>query len=124
MCYSGTPNARFVYFEAFSMLNQSRKTQFENILKSTGNLSAYYKGDAEVYVKSGVLNDGGQIIALTNLSYDQLDQLEIGGVDKVTSVQVLTADGELKDCEFNALEQSIIVSQTLYPVQPMILVIK
>lgn len=121
VCYSGTPNARFVYFEAFSMLNQSRKTQFENILKSTGNLPAYYKGDAEVYVKSGVLKDGGQIVALTNLSYDILEDFKLGGLETATSVKMLTPDGDFVDCDFSILNNTLSINSVLYPLQPLIL---
>ena len=124
VCFSGTPNTNFTYTQAFSFLNQSRKAQFVSILEKTKNLCAYYKGDADVFVKSGKLKGGGQIIVLTNISYDQIDDIELGGIVDITSIKMLTPNGEFVDCEFNVENSTLLLNTTLYPMQPMVLIIK
>lgn len=120
---AGTPDAPFSYLTAFSYLTESRKAQFVSLLKETGNLPIYYDGDSEIYMKTAKMPDGKRFCALFNLSMDMLDELPLATGERVCGVQMLQKDGSFTPAAYERTENGISVKETIYPVDPMILVL-
>ena len=120
---AGTPNTHFSYLTAFSFLTESRKAQFVSLLKETGNLPIYYAGDSEIYMKTAKMPDGNRFCALFNLSMDRLDELPLATDEAVRGVRMLQKDGSYAPLAYEKTENGILLRETLYPVDPMILVL-
>lgn len=101
--FCGTPLARFVYFEAFSFLNESRKAQLIELMKESGNLPIYYPDDAEVYMKAGYMDDR-IFCAFVNIGLDNLDAVTLVCEKTVTKISRIKADGKIEECHFVARE--------------------
>ena len=109
--FCGTPLARFVYFEAFSFLNESRKTQIVEMMRESGNLPIYYPDDAEVYMKAGYLEDK-IFCAFVNIGLDNLDEVTLVCEKTVTKISKIDPDGSYSDCGFTVDENGIITVNT------------
>ena len=70
--FCGTPDMPFRYFTAFSLLNETRKKQFVDILSKNDLLPLYYPEDAELYLRAGRLSDGRLFAAAFNLRVPKL----------------------------------------------------
>lgn len=122
--FAGTPRAKFVYGEAFSFLNESRKLQLITLMKDGAGLPIYYPGDAEVYIKAGYL-DGGIFCAFTNIGLDNLDEVTLTTDRPVTSISRLTPSGALEECEYTCGEDNTVtVNVPANILDPVILLIK
>ena len=109
--FCGTPLARFVYFEAFSFLNESRKAQLVELMKESGNLPIYYPEDAEIYMKAGYLEDK-IFCAFVNIGLDNLDEVTLVCERPVTKITKINSDGSYSDCEFSVDENGKITVNT------------
>jgi hypothetical protein len=122
--FCGTPLARFVYFEAFSFLNESRKAQIVEMMRESGNLPIYYPEDAEVYMKSGYLGDK-IFCAFVNIGLDNLDEITLVCEKPVTKISKINSDGTYSECGFSVDENGKITVNTAAPIlEPALLVIE
>ena len=122
--FCGTPLARFVYFEAFSFLNESRKAQIVEMMRESGNLPIYYPDDAEVYMKSGYLGDK-IFCAFVNIGLDNLDEVTLVCEKPVTKISKINSDGSYSECDFSVDENGKITVNTTAPIlEPALLVIE
>lgn len=122
--FSGTPEAYFVYTEAFSFLNESRKLQMIRLMQTCAELPVYYPGDQEVYIKAADMNDGGLFVAFFNISLDPIDNIELVCDREISSVKILKPDGELEEVSFK-LENGVLIIDADAPIlAPQILMIK
>ena len=124
ICFSGTPKAKYVYFEAFSMLNEERKAEFERLLGESGNLPIMYRGDEEVYLTAGTTDEGEMFTGIFNIGLDPIDEINLRTGMCVTQVRALSPDGKWESAEFSATDGGITVKKPLYTLEPVILLIK
>ena len=122
--FCGTPLARFVYFEAFSFLNESRKAQLVEMMKESGNLPIYYPDDAEVYMKAGYIGDK-IFCAFVNIGLDNLDEVTLICEKPVTRISVMNSDGSYSECGFSLDEKGKITVNTPAAIlDPVLLIIE
>ena len=121
--FSGTPEMPFEYFTAFSLLNETRKKQFIEILEKNDLLPLYYPEDAELYLRAGKLTDGRLFAAAFNLSHDVLEDLPLVVKHNVKSVEMLNENGELVPVEFDVDGDKITVKETVLSMNPIVLIL-
>lgn len=119
--FSGTPDMPFKYFTAFSLLNETRKRQLVDILKRRGNLPLYYTGDAEVYVRAGMLSSSEILVALFNLSQDPLDEITLEVDFAVSRAEILNGQGEREEVDFSIDGRLLTVNRSVEPTTPIVL---
>ncbi len=122
--FAGNPLTQFNYTTAFSFLNESRKAQFVNFLKETGNLPVYYPDDAEVYMRAGYLPDGKLFVAVFNIGLDPLDDLPLKVESKVNNIKMLLPNGNFENVDFTNSNGNITVNTPVNTLAPVILVIE
>ena len=113
----------FKYFSAFSLLNETRKKQFVEILSKNDLLPLYYPEDAELYLRAGRLKDGRLFAAAFNLSQDVLEDLPLVVKCDVNKVEALNENGELVPVEFDKEGEVIRIFETTLPMSPKVLVL-
>lgn len=122
--FCGTPLAKFVYTEAFSFLNESRKAQLVELMRESGNLPLYYPGDAEVYIKAGYFKDG-IFCSFINIGLDNLDEVTLVCDREVTEIKRLMSDGTYTVCSFDKSADGVITVNTPAMIlDPAILILK
>jgi len=121
--FSGTPKADNLYYKGFSFLNPARKKQLTKILNMADSIPVYYPGDAEVYMRGAYMPDGKIFCGIFNLSYDIMDNIVLTVKNEVESVEMLDSNGYMKKCDFEVNDGRIVVNQTAYPLNPVILFI-
>ena len=121
--FSGTPDMPFKYFSAFSLLNETRKKQFVELLTESGNLPVYYPEDAEVYLRAGYIGDE-MMIALFNLSQDVLEDIPLVLESTPSAIEILNERGERCACEFTADGNTVRVAREAGVLEPVIMFIK
>ncbi len=122
--FCGTPLARFVYFEAFSFLNESRKAQLVELMKESGNLPIYYPDDAEVYMKAGYI-DEKIFCAFVNIGLDNLDEITLVSEKAVTKISRIKEDGKMEECNFVVGEdEKIHIDLSAAILDPVLLIIE
>lgn len=121
--YGGTPDAPFIYY-AFSMLGESRKRQFVEILSRRGHLPIYYPEDAEVYLRAGTLPDGERFCAFFNLTLDELEDIPLVCDTPVSQVEYLTPDGNRAPLDFTVENGVVRIQRTVKVLDPVILFLK
>ena len=119
--FAGTPEAVFIYFEAFSFLNETRKLQLVKLLKDTGNLPIYYKGDEEVYLKAGIMKDDSLFCAISNTGFDPIEEITLCVEKNYKKVEKLSCDGKWEECGFEVNGDVITIDVPAYTLQPVIL---
>ncbi len=122
--FGGTPDTHFNYIEAFSMLNESRKRQFIEILSRRGDAPVYDPGDAEVYLRAGRLPDGEYMAALFNLGTDVLEEIRLVCDKPITHVEKLNPDGTRAACSFTVEGDTVCISEELGVLLPAVLFLK
>ena len=122
--FSGTPVAEYNYTDGFGFLQYARKLQLINLLKETGNLPVYYPGDAEVYLRAGIMPDGSLFTVVFDISFDPLEELELVVDREVKQVQTLCADGTYGECAFGQKDDKIIIDIEVQTLLPVVLIIK
>lgn len=121
--FSGTPRTNFTISEAFSFLNETRKEQFIDIFKKTGELFVYFPGDEEVYLRAGFLPDGKIICAVFNLGFDPIEKLSLSISTPFSKIEKLTPDGALQEISFTKNEENFILDTPCNTLDPVILFI-
>ena len=118
--FSGTPDMPFRYFSAFSLLNETRKRQFVEILSRRENLPLYYPEDAEVYIRAGRLASGEILAAVFNLSQDALDELPLVFKYEVHRVEMLDERGEREACDFELSDGILYIKKEFAAMEPRV----
>jgi hypothetical protein len=121
--FSGTPDAPYSYATAYSMLNETRKKQFIDILEKRDNLPVYYPEDAELYLRAGRLEGGEIMAAAFNLSFDALEELPLVIRGNATKIERLNECGERVECAFEVRDGVTYVKESLAAIEPMVLFI-
>ncbi len=121
--FCGTPDMPFKYYSAFSLLNETRKRQFVDILSKNDLLPVYYPEDAELYLRAGRLPSGEIMAAAFNLSQDALDELPLAVSFDVTSVERLNEKGERVACSFEKDGGLIRVNESIASMEPIVLLL-
>lgn len=123
--YCGTPKAEFKYTEGFSFLNETRKTQFVELLKKAGALPVYYTGDNELCLRAAYTKSGELLVYSLILGFDPTDGLDLYLEKTPASISLLQSDGTEKPLEFEALENNIYqINTRTEPMMPCILLIQ
>lgn len=121
ICFCGTPDMPFKYFTAFSLLNETRKKQFIDILSRRNHLPIYYPEDGEVYLRAGYLPNGEIMAAFFNLGFDQLEDVPFVCNREVTKVEKLNPDGTRSACEFTVENGVVRVQEMMNTLMPVVL---
>ncbi len=119
--FAGTPDMPFRYYTAFSMLNETRKKQFAEILAASGHLPVYYPEDVEVYVRAGHLENGEILCALFNISLDELEDIPLVCTTSVHRIEKLNPDGTRSVCIFQQENNTVRIEEKAAPFTPVIL---
>ena len=122
--FSGTPDMPFTYATAFSLLNETRKKQFIDILSRRDNLPLYYPEDAELYLRAGRLPSGEIMAVAFDLSQDALDEIPLVIKGDVTSIERLGELGDRVPCDFDVRDGVTYIKATLAAMEPIVLFIK
>ncbi len=122
--FSGTPDTEFNYYSAFSMLNESRKKQFIDFLTEEGHLPVYYPDDTDMYMRAGMLPSGEMMVAVFNISLDELDDIPLVFEREPSSIEMLGADGERIPLTFRCDDGRVVIDKRLAVLEPAILFIK
>lgn len=123
--YCGTPKAEFKYTEGFAFLNETRKTQFVELLKKANALPVYYPGDNELCLRAAYTKSGELLVYALILGFDPMDGLHLYLEKKPETIALLQSDGTKKELAFEALENSIYkINTRLESMMPCILLIQ
>ena len=122
--FSGTPEARFHYTEAFSFLNESRKLQMINLLSESENLPVYYPDDSEVYLKAANMQDGALFVAFFNISLDPIDEITLVAGREIKSIDTLMPDGKYKSVSFTSNQNKLTLDIPANILTPVILILR
>ncbi len=98
--FSGTPNSVDKSIYGYSFLNSSRKAQFIDILKASNEPLIYFKGEENVYLKTGTLKDGKNLTCAFNLCYDEIENFSLVYPTKPKKVSFVDCDGQIKELNF------------------------
>lgn len=123
--FSGTPRAPFNFRDAFSFLNESRKLQLVEILRTCGHLPLYYPDDAEVYLKAAYTQEGHLFCAFVNIGLDLIDEITLVPDRNITRIKKLLPDGTYADCTFRKEQDGTLVLETpAATLDPVILILE
>ncbi|MBR3804873.1 MAG: hypothetical protein IKJ14_05980 [Clostridia bacterium] len=122
--FAGTPTApRNIHGGAFSFLNETRKRQFIDILKEHGEAQVYYPGDAEVYLKTANMDDGGYFVSFINECADPIENIELIVDKKVKKIYKLNEKGERVKVKFTQKGDLVTLKEPSFVLQPVLLLI-
>ena len=121
--FCGSPDMPFKYYSAFSLLNETRKRQFIEILSKNDLLPIYYPEDAELYLRAGRLPEGEIFAAAFNLSQDALDELPLVFKSEVSRIERLNERGERVPCDFEVRDGVTYVNHPIAAMEPLVLII-
>ena len=119
--FSGTPQAKFTYAEAFSFLNGFRKKQLIRLLSQAGELPVYYPNDEEVYMRVADMKDGGYFCSLLNIGFDPIEKLELVCCDKIAKIEKLMPDGRKEELTFACTEDRYVIETSCITLEPLVL---
>ncbi len=121
--FCGTPDTPFTYNAAFSMLNETRKKQFIEILSKGNHIPLYYPEDSEIYLRAGYLKNGEIMAVFFNLSLDQHEDIPFVCTKEVSNVEILNPDGTRSKCNFKCVDGIVRVDKPLNTMIPAVLFI-
>lgn len=81
----------------------------------------WYPFDAEMFVYSGTLEDGGELMGLFNFGWDVLDKIELAYSVKPASVKIMTQKGGWESVPFSAKDGLLTVNRKIEPMYPIVL---
>ena len=122
--FSGTPQAAFKYYEAFSYLVEPRKEQLIEFMRETGNLPIYYPDDADVYLKAGTLPTGDLLCAFINLTLDEIENVTLVPNRKISDIKALSPSGEWCEVNFTDIDGALTLDIPAITLHPVILKLK
>ena len=107
---------------AFGFLNENRKAQIVRLIRSATEMPLYYAGDADMYMRGGILPDNSLVGILFNLGTDQLDTFEIFVDSPFENLEYLTKEGKWEKCDFTRTgDREIEVALRLETFRPQVL---
>ena len=111
------------WFEAFGMLNESRKAQLVTLLNRLSPLPVWYPDDAELLLKAGTLADGARVVVAVNLGLDCLSELPLRGswLDPVPEIRRMQGDGSWRALELRRDGGGYVLATSLAPLEVAIL---
>ncbi len=122
--FCGTPVApHSIHGGAYSFLNETRKRQFIDILKEHGEAQVYYPGDAEVYLKTANMQDGGYFVSFINECADPIEEIELIVDKSVKEVYKLNENGDRVKVEFTQNGDRLTLKEGAVVLNPVILLI-
>ncbi len=122
--FCGTPVApHSIHGGAYSFLNETRKRQFIDILKEHGEDLVYYPGDAEVYLKTANMDDGGYFVSFINECADPIENIELIVNKKVEKVYKLDENGDRVEVKFTQKGDLVTLDCQSIVLQPVLLLI-
>ena len=122
--FSGDANTKFHYTTAFGFLNETRKEQLLELLKTYGDLPVYTPDDDEIYLKAADMEDGSLFCALFNVSLDPVENIRLC-LEKVPSkIFSLDPDGEFKEVSFKTENGEFILEIRADIITPVVLKIE
>lgn len=119
--FAGTPDTAYLLTEAFSFLNYSRKEQLIDLMAETGELLAYYPGDAEMYFKAGLTEDGEIFSVAITTGFDYIERLEVAYCKNVEHVERLMPDGTWKSVDFERKGSILSLDTGCNTLEPVVL---
>ena len=123
--FCGSPNAKPTYTEGFAFLNESRKGQLVELLRSADSLPVYVHGDSEMMIQAGYLGNGDLMVFVTELCIDPQDSLQLYLKDKPTAMELMTPEGEFVAVEYEELGDDLYdVKVRVEPLYPLFIKIK
>lgn len=122
--FGGDAKTEFHYTTAFGFLNETRKTQLVELLKTYGDLPVYTPDDDEFYVKAADMPDGSLFCALFNVSLDPVENVRLCLEKTPSKISYLDCDGEFKECKFELLETEVELDIRADIITPVILKIE
>jgi hypothetical protein len=121
--FCGTPKAPFSLGAIFSFLNHTRKTEIINMVKATGQLTVYYPGDEEVYLKAGKIKDNKLLCAMLNVGYDKIENIELVIQGDVKNIEYLDNNGQLNTVDFEVKDGNFVIGLECNVLEPIIFII-
>lgn len=119
--FSGTPKTIFNILEAFSFLSESRKKQFERLLKAVDAIPVYFPGDEEMYMRLGKTREEKYMCVLYNLGLDIPDEIELSTDLNIQKAEIMQADGTISEIPFRRNENILTVQARAGVLDPVIL---
>ena len=123
LVFNGTPDMPYLYHSAFSLLNETRKNQFIDILSLNNHIPLYYPEDGEVYVRAGHLENGEIMAAFFNIGLDQLEDTPFVCNKEVKKIEKLNPDGTRSECKFTVEDGIVRVDEVMNTLIPVVLFI-
>ncbi|MCQ2352050.1 MAG: hypothetical protein MJ033_01050 [Victivallaceae bacterium] len=85
-------------------------------------LIKFYNGEEQpVHFRCGKHDRGGYLLALINLSFDAMTEIDLRTDEKVSSVEFLDGDGVYKPLKFTTNDKGVVVEKALPCYAPLIL---
>ena len=123
--FSGEVDCAYSYSSGiFSFLNESRKAQIVQFLLETGHCPVYCKTDTDVYMKCGEMENGDDFLAMFNISFDILEEIDLYTQKEVKNVKMLTKKGEYVDVEFEKTQDGITIKTDLILLMPKVFILQ
>lgn len=123
--YAGLAETKFVYTQAFSLLNEPRKRQLTRLFRKSGRLPVFYDGDAEIYMKGAYVDGDSKklLAAIFNIGLDPLDEVDLDFETPPRSMEYVGCDGKTYPADFELFGNIAKVKLPLMTLEPMILLI-
>jgi len=122
--FAGTPRSEYGLGAAFSFLSLSRKKQLCEILRSAGELPAYFPGDEEVYFRCADSIDGELFCSVINIGLDPIEKLELWFEKEISVIEKLMPDGTRKVMDFSADNGTYTIDTACNTLEPIIIFAK
>lgn len=120
--FSGTPNADFTYYEAFSFFNDSRREEIIYILKRADALDVCLDTDNEICLRAGYVKSGELMCTLINLGYDPEESIKIYLKNTPKSARILRPDGSYDALEITSLGDGMYsLPERIEPMYPAVI---
>ena len=84
----------------------------------------YIGEDQPVHFRCGKHDKGGFLLAMVNLSFDAMTEIDLRTAEKVNIVEFLDSDGVYKPLKFTVTDRGIVVDKHLACYEPLVLRVK
>ena len=113
-----------VYTGWNSYTRYPRKEFMLNVFNYIDEFAYWYPYDAEMYVKSGTLKDGSEVVGLFNFGWDPREVIELGFSKEPKEVKILNLKGKWEKVEFEVKKDKkgkaiLEIKKRLEPMYPL-----
>ncbi len=122
--FCGEVTSSEAYTVGFGFCNYSRKLQFIDILKKSGELPVYCDNLDEVYLKVGTLKDGRIFAGGVNIGLSEIESYNLAYPTKPTKVNRIMPNGNIESIPFEYKNGIIVTNVTVKTLEPMLLIIE